>query len=204
MRSVCVRKAEESDRDAIADVVTAAFGPAEGPEIVQLIADLSADPSAQPILSLVAAMDDRVIGQVLFSSARVQTDEREPSATILAPLAVHPAFQSRGIGGQLITEGLRQLAEAGVEVVFVLGHPDYYPRFGFAEAGMYVRSSSSKIASPTASCCWRSRNPSEAATAEAYSYLVIESPRSDLYRIDSLASTRNVALRLVSSSYCLM
>lgn len=134
--SVCVRKAEESDREAIADAVTAAFGPAEGPEIVQLIADLSADPSAQPILSLVATIDDRVIGHVLFSSARVRTDEREPSAVILAPLAVHPAFQSRGIGGQLVTEGLRRLAEARVEVVFVLGHPNYYPRFGFAEAGV--------------------------------------------------------------------
>jgi predicted N-acetyltransferase YhbS len=125
--SVCVRKAEESDRRAIADVVTAAFGPGEGPEIVQLIADLVADTSAQPVLSLVATTGDRVVGHVLFSRARVETEGRELSATILAPLAVDPEFQSRGIGGQLVMEGLRQLAEVGLDLVFVLGHPDYYP-----------------------------------------------------------------------------
>ena len=75
---------------------------------------------------------------------------------------------------------------------------------GFAEAGTCVRRSSSKTARPTASCCCNSRNASDAATAAAYSYFVIASRAPDLYRIDSLASTRNVALRLVSSSYCLM
>jgi putative acetyltransferase len=134
--SVCVRKAAESDRRAIADVVTMAFGPAEGAEIVQLIADLVADTSAQPVLSLVATMGDRVIGHVLFSHAWVGTGGRQISATILAPLAVHPDFQRQGIGGQLVAEGLRQLAESDVDLVFVLGHPDYYPRFGFAEAGV--------------------------------------------------------------------
>jgi predicted N-acetyltransferase YhbS len=126
----------ESDREAIAGVVAAAFGPAEGPEIVQLITDLVADASAQPVVSLVATTDDRVIGHILFSRARVETEERDLSATILAPLAVHPDFQSRGVGGRLILEGLRQLAGAGVDLVFVLGHSDYYPRFGFAEAGV--------------------------------------------------------------------
>lgn len=134
--SVCVRKAEESDRRAIADVVTAAFGFAEGPEIVVLIADLAADSSAKPVLSLVATLDDRVVGHVLFSRARVETEVRELSAAILAPLAVHPEFQSQGIGGRLVAEGLRLLAEAGVDLVFVLGHPAYYPRFGFVEAGV--------------------------------------------------------------------
>lgn len=134
--SICARKAQDSDRRAIADVVTAAFGPAEGPEVVELIVDLSADTSAQPVLSLVATTADRVVGHILFSRARLETEGREISAAILAPLGVHPEFQRQGIGGQLVTEGLRQLAEAGVDVVFVLGHPDYYPRFGFAEAGL--------------------------------------------------------------------
>lgn len=134
--SASVRSAEESDCRAIADVVTEAFGPAEGPEIVQLLADLSADPSAQPVLSLVATMDRRVVGHVCFTRARMEAGKREVRAAILAPLAVLPDFQSRGIGGQLVREGLRQLEAAGVDLVFVLGHPDYYPRFGFAEAGV--------------------------------------------------------------------
>jgi putative acetyltransferase len=134
--SVCVRKAAESDHRAIADVVTMAFGPVEGAEVVQLIADLMADTSAQPVLSLVATLGDRVIGHVLFSRAWVETAGQEISASILAPLAVHPDFQRQGIGRQLVTEGLRQLAESDLDLVFVLGHPDYYPRFGFAEAGV--------------------------------------------------------------------
>ena len=54
---------------------------------------------------------------------------------ILAPLAVIPDKQSRGVGGRLIREGLRLLSESGVELVFVLGHPEYYPRHGFKPAG---------------------------------------------------------------------
>ena len=134
--SVSLRKAAESDRRAITDVVTAAFGPAEGPEVVQLISDLMADSSAQPVLSLVATLGDRLVGHVLFSRACVAAEGREISGVILAPLAVHPDFQGLGIGGRLVTEGLRQLAEAGLDLVFVLGHPDYYPRLGFAEAGV--------------------------------------------------------------------
>jgi predicted N-acetyltransferase YhbS len=131
-----VRKAEEPDRQAIVDLVMGAFGPAEGPEVVRLIADLEVDASAQPVLSLVATLYDRVSGHVLFSRAWVETEERELSATILAPLAVHPEFQNAGIGGQLVMAGLRHFAERGMDLVFVLGHPDYYPRFGFAEAGV--------------------------------------------------------------------
>lgn len=131
-----VRKAEGTDRQAIVDLVIAAFGPVEGPEVVRLIADLEVDASAQPILSLVATVADRVSGHVLFSRASVETGDRELSAAILAPLAVHPEFQNAGIGGQLVMAGLRHLAATGMDLVFVLGHPDYYPRFGFAEAGV--------------------------------------------------------------------
>jgi putative acetyltransferase len=131
-----VRTAEEPDGSAIADVVTAAFGPTEGPEIVRLIADLSADATAQPLLWLVATRGDRVVGHVGFTRATVDAGARQIPASILAPLAVHPDFQSQGIGGQLVREGLRRLSGAGVDLVFVLGHPNYYPRLGFSEAGV--------------------------------------------------------------------
>ncbi len=135
-REIEIREATEADEQAIAYVAMQAFGRGEGPEIVALIAGLSSDPSAQPVLSLVATLDREVVGHILFSRVRLPQSPNEVSAAILSPLAVHPDVQSRGIGGRLIGEGLRRLGEAGVELVFVLGHPGYYPRFGFAEAGV--------------------------------------------------------------------
>lgn len=135
--NVQTRKAVESDLQAISEVAMAAFGAKEGEQIVQLIADLLSDASAQPVLSLVATTDGCIIGHVLFTKASVNNPAgREVSAAILAPLAVHPDFQSQGIGGQLVTEGLGHLSQAGVDLVFVLGHPSYYPKFGFTQAGV--------------------------------------------------------------------
>ena len=133
---VKIRKAIDIDIQAISDLALSAFGPSEGPDIVQLIAELSVDVTAKPLLSLVATADDRVVGHVLFSKVRLTPPGQDVSAALLAPLAVHPDFQSQRIGGQLVAEGLQQLSGSGVDLVFVLGHPGYYPRFGFSEAGI--------------------------------------------------------------------
>lgn len=131
-----IRQATESDLRAIADLAMSAFGRSEGPEIVQLIGDLLSDTTAQPVLSLVATADSGIIGHVLFSKARLEPPEQNASAAILAPLAVHPDFQSRGVGRQLVAEGLRQLSDSGADLVFVLGDPAYYSRFDFSAAGV--------------------------------------------------------------------
>lgn len=131
-----IRQATQSDFQGISDLAMSAFGISEGPAIVQLIGDLSADVTAQPVLSLVAVANGRIVGHVLFSKVGLKPPGLNISAAILAPLAVHPHFQSRGIGGQLVSEGLRQLSGSGIDLVFVLGHPGYYPRFGFSAAGI--------------------------------------------------------------------
>jgi predicted N-acetyltransferase YhbS len=131
---VCM--ALESHRQAISDVVIAAFGNMQGKEIADLIIELLKDPSAQPLLSLVATTDDSVVGHILFTNARIEHPQRVVSSAILAPLAVHPDYQNQGIGGQLIKQGLKRLKAAGVELVFVLGHPGYYPKHGFLAAGI--------------------------------------------------------------------
>lgn len=130
-----VRKAFDSDKQAISDVVIAAFGEMQGQEIGNLITDLLEDPSAQPLLSLVVTADGKVIGHILLSNSRINHSQRIVSSAILAPLSVHPAYQNQGIGGRLIREGLTQLKAACVELVFVLGHPGYYPKYGFSAAG---------------------------------------------------------------------
>ena len=113
-----------------------AFGQEQGQEIVELVNGLLGDDTAKPLLSLVAEADGRLVGHILFTLARLQTEDQEVSVRILAPLAVSGEFQGEGIGGVLIREGLKQLAESGVDLVFVLGHPGYYPKFGFQTAGV--------------------------------------------------------------------
>lgn len=117
------------------DVEAKAFGAEEGPEIVELVNGLLHDPTAIPLLSLIAVTENRAIGHILFTNARVSGPKKSISTAILAPLAVVPDAQGQGVGGRLIKEGLRRLSDSGVELVFVLGHPDYYPRYGFRPAG---------------------------------------------------------------------
>ena len=88
-----------------------------------------------PILSLVAIENNKLIGHILYTKAVVIQTEILISAQILAPLAILPEEQKKGIGEKLINEGLRLLKASGTELVFVLGHPAYYPRCGFIPAG---------------------------------------------------------------------
>ena len=131
-----IRKSTESDLNVVLDVETKAFGYEKGPEIADLVNGLLSDPSARPLLSLIAVNDDQAIGHILFTKARITYSKDLMSAAILAPLAVIPDAQSQGVGGQLIKEGLKLLSESGVELVFVLGHPEYYQRHGFKPAGV--------------------------------------------------------------------
>ncbi len=130
-----VREALARDAEGIAEVIRSAFPGAEGVEIDELVANLVVDPTARPLISLVADVDSRVVGHVLFTSVKLVGSPVEMSAMILAPLAVHPDFQGQGIGASLIREGLEIARAAGIDLVFVLGWPDYYPRHGFLVAG---------------------------------------------------------------------
>ncbi len=129
-----VRSAIETDSNAIAELHRDAFGSQEGEEIAQLVAGLQQDETAQPLLSLVAADGDRVVGHVLFSRVVPGRRNRDIPARILAPLAVSPRCQGRGIGAALVRHGLAQIEDMGVGLVFVLGDPHYYSRIGFVSA----------------------------------------------------------------------
>lgn len=91
-------------------------------------------------LSLVAA-DDAVVGHILFTPVRVECAERRVLGMGLAPLAVLPDRQRQGIGSQLVRRGLDILRERGCPFVVVVGHPEYYPRFGFVRASKHGLSS---------------------------------------------------------------
>jgi putative acetyltransferase len=73
------------------------------------------------------------VGHILFTRGYIEGNSRI-GVSFLAPLAVIPKFQKQGIGGALIKEGIKRLSKMGVDLVFVIGHPGYYPRFGFTPA----------------------------------------------------------------------
>ena len=131
-----IRNSRESDRTEIENLHMEAFGPQEGPEIRQLVNELLIDETARPLLSLVAVHEGKLLGHVIFTRAEVSGGAEPVSAQILAPLAVLPGAQSQGVGSRLVREGLHRLRETGVGLVFVLGYPAYYTRFGFAPAGI--------------------------------------------------------------------
>jgi putative acetyltransferase len=126
-----IRETNDADLSDILSVERAAFD--SGKE-VELTRDLLADPTAKPFLSLMAFIDGQPAGHILFTAAHLLDSSREVVVSFLAPLAVVPKFQKRGVGGSLIKNGLERLSKSGVDLVFVVGHPEYYPRHGFTPA----------------------------------------------------------------------
>lgn len=89
------------------------------------------------ICSLVAEMDGRVAGHVLFSPAVLDDDGRQTPIAALGPVGVRPELQRRGIGDALIRAGLDICREEGYGAAVVLGHSGYYPRFGFRPSVLF-------------------------------------------------------------------
>lgn len=125
-----VRAERRSDHDAIAAVVTAAF---ERPNEALLVERIRASINYVPELALVADEGGEVVGHVLFSHVGLR-DGRTRTVLQLAPLAVAPAHQGRGIGSALVLAGLELADARGEPLVAVVGHGAYYPRFGFEPA----------------------------------------------------------------------
>jgi putative acetyltransferase len=91
---------------------------------------------AHPIVSLVAVSGAEVVGHILFSPVTLASDATVPMMG-LAPMAVVPTRQRQGIGSALVRAGLEECRRLGAAAVVVLGHAEYYPRFGFAPASRF-------------------------------------------------------------------
>ncbi len=124
-----VREERPEDFDAIAAVVEAAFGK---PEEARMIDEIRRSGGYVPELSFVAELAGRVVGHTMLSYVRLEGSPRR--LLELAPMAVHPAHQRQGIGSALAHAALAAADELGEPLVLVLGHPTYYPRFGFRRA----------------------------------------------------------------------
>jgi len=124
-----IRAASPADAKAIAALNRAAFG---GEGEVGIIELLRRD--GLVAVELVAEQGGAIGGYILLSWLPTMMGGRAVKALALAPMAVLPGFQKQGIGGRLIAAALDEARAAGAEAVIVLGHPDYYPRFGFSAA----------------------------------------------------------------------
>lgn len=130
-----IRAAHRADVPRILDLHRSAFGEEEGEVLAKLVAEMLEDPSADPTYSFVATQGDETVGHALFTAVRIEPNVNA-SAQILAPLAVSREHQGAGIGTLLVESALADLQSNDVELIFVLGYPDYYSRFGFTPAGV--------------------------------------------------------------------
>lgn len=124
MKDLWIRQARTEDAEAIAALNDAAFGT---PDEARIVAQLAAD--GDSLVSLVAHNDREILGHIQFY--RILLDGADNAAG-LGPMSVLPDHQRKGIGAGLIRLGLTLMEGQGRSLVFVLGHPDYYPKFGFS------------------------------------------------------------------------
>jgi putative acetyltransferase len=122
-----LRSETPADYPAIRQVNEAAFGTSEEADLVDALRL-----EGVVLLSAVAEVNGRIVGHVLFSRMSIDAAGRVIPAVALAPMAVAPDHQRQGLGSRLIRHGLDVLRDLGERIVIVVGHPTYYPRFGFS------------------------------------------------------------------------
>lgn len=131
---IAIRIATGADVDCVRSVHLCAFPEGEREMVSNLAVALLQDDRAPNIISMVAEVRGAIVGHVAYSPVTF-VNSREILGYILAPLAVRPEWQKRGIGAQLVKAGIQRLTAMGVAIVFVYGDPQYYGRFGFTVEG---------------------------------------------------------------------
>lgn len=129
---VTIRLERPEDKSQVRHVNEQAFGRAAEANLVDALRS-----NGKITLSLVAEENSRIVGHIFFSPVTIVSGEKTFNVVGLAPMAVLPEFQRRGTGSLLVKNGLIECRKAGHDCIVVLGHPDYYPRFGFVPASKY-------------------------------------------------------------------
>jgi len=127
MTNLIIRSEDANDWPAVHSVHQAAFGRSDEAQLVDQLRG-----EGVVLVSLVAVLDQRIVGHILFTRMSIETAAGSIPAVALAPMAVLPEHQRQGIGGRLIRAGLDASRDQGEQIVIVLGHAHYYPRFGFS------------------------------------------------------------------------
>ncbi len=135
-----IRREKPDDIDGIRRLNNLAFGQTMEGCLVDRLRE-----NCRELLSLVAVNDEGIIGHILFSPVAIEARERRLPGMGLGPMAVLPRRQRSGVGKQLVERGIEKLKELGYPFLVVLGHPEYYPRFGFEPAYRFGISSQWKV-----------------------------------------------------------
>lgn len=125
-KNIIIRTEREADFSAVYEINCKAFGTSEEGLLVDKLRK-----SGIPLISLVSELNDKLVGYILFSQAHIVSKNSRIEIMALAPMAVLPEYQGQSIGSELVKHGLKLCIQNGFKAVAVLGHPEYYPRFGF-------------------------------------------------------------------------
>ena len=128
-----IRQEEPGDEAGIARLLEEAFGQPGERLLVDAIRRVR-----HPAISLVGTVGRTIVGHILFTRVSIEPDASGVRAMGLGPMAVLPDRQRQGVGSRLVAEGLRACARDECDIVVVVGHPAFYPRFGFARASTYA------------------------------------------------------------------
>ncbi|MEO4054804.1 N-acetyltransferase [Solibacillus sp. CAU 1738] len=138
---ITIRQERFEDYVTTENVVQEAFANMEMSDQTEheLVARIRRSDFFVPELSLIAvdAEHDKIVGHILLSKINIVNDNKISPSLALAPISVLPAYQNQGIGKLLITTALKKATELNYQSVVVLGHPEYYPKFGFKKASLW-------------------------------------------------------------------
>jgi putative acetyltransferase len=129
---ITIREEQSQDIASIRNLNKRAFSQTQEADLVDKLRQ-----DCNDLLSLVAVVQDQVVGHILFSPATIESRQRAVQGMALAPMAVLPEYQRQGIGSKLVRTGIEKLKKGQCPFIIVLGHAEYYPRFGFEPASRY-------------------------------------------------------------------
>jgi putative acetyltransferase len=132
IKMIIIKEENPKDKDKIYEINKSAFGTETEAKIVDALRE-----AGELILSLVVQIDDILIGHIAFGEVKIDSGKQSYRAIRLGPMAVLPEHQRKGYGTKLVEQGSKILSGRGHEIVVVLGHPDYYPKFGFVPSQRY-------------------------------------------------------------------